>query len=739
MKLTTIQATALKGQTFTHQLGPCTIFAGLNDAGKTARADAVRLVLLGHLPSLGKTNAATFALSSGAKMSVGADIEGLGPVRREWTAKGKTVKATEAGTEALPETPLVLLDAAEYFGQSDAGRVKMLWQVLQVDPAKWSPGAVLDAIAKALGQNEMAMPSGWRLQHQPNESLQSWMERLGDTLTLKLSEANAEVRRWEQTKQGITAAGLEETPVDPGQVAAALQQAQQRLQELVAEHAKLKQVVEQQTNQGEHQARVKARMARLREAIGDTPLPAGTPEEIDRQIEEITAERATLVEQRRTAEREAAQYARTMDRLAEIQRTMQVEQTVAAMLPDRRTLLAGLEARLADSPEDQSENVMKALTAATRAKADVLARQRANDAAQEALEREAKAMVTKPHCPICGTQGEKFHEQVEELYKKRRSHLQGEAVEISKEFTTLTQAETKAQAAQNDLLRAQKARQSLERQIGDGKTQVQISEAAAKTVELLRAEAASIGTPEKPRMPDAGQVQQLSERVERLTQDRLRIDHANTLAAAEEELRSISIDGAEDAEMRAADMEDSIAALREKLEELEQQRKRAANQAGDRTRLAQADEAQTKAEAEVSALKVAQSTLATAKAKLIQETMRPLLDRVNQFTTGILDTPLEFRDGEIGRYKAGTWVPVRCFGGTHQAVTHAGIQAALGMQAPARIVIVDELGRFDARNKRRFMENVLKAQREGLLEQFIGIDVDGAPYADLGLTVETLK
>lgn len=132
----------------------------------------------------------------------------------------------------------------------------------------------------------------------------------------------------------------------------------------------------------------------------------------------------------------------------------------------------------------------------------------------------------------------------------------------------------------------------------------------------------------------------------------------------------------------------------------------------------------------------ARKAVASERAGLIDATFGPLLERVNVFTQGILETPLEYREGELGRFVGPSWVPVRCFGGTHQAVTYAGIQAALGSGAPARLVIVDEMGRFDRKNKGLFMRNVQMAIKSGLIDQFLGCDVSAEHYQGIdGLTL----
>ncbi len=194
MKLTNIQASALKGRTFTHELGAMTVFTGDNDAGKTARTDAIRLILLGYIPELGKNNVDTFSLCSGTKMSVAGIIEGRGHLQREWTSKGKTIKKIETDCETLNPTPLVFLDAAEYFGKSDNARVQMLWDLLNVDFEQWTPAAITAKIKEALVEGG-ELPADVLKLPRLGETVQEWMTRTAEEFDEALKITRAEIAR----------------------------------------------------------------------------------------------------------------------------------------------------------------------------------------------------------------------------------------------------------------------------------------------------------------------------------------------------------------------------------------------------------------------------------------------------------------------------------------------------------------------------------------------------------------
>jgi len=175
----------------------------------------------------------------------------------------------------------------------------------------------------------------------------------------------------------------------------------------------------------------------------------------------------------------------------------------------------------------------------------------------------------------------------------------------------------------------------------------------------------------------------------------------------------------EDAELVIAELSQAVA-------DLQKQQYRYGEYIAERRRL---DEARTKVdenERREKAFRGIKIKLAEAKARLLEQTFGPILATLAQFTEGILRQPLEFRDGELGYRLDTDWIPWRTFSGTEQAVAFAGFQAALAARAPVRLAILDELGRLDADNKTRLMENVRRALAAQVLDQFIGVDTDAS-------------
>jgi hypothetical protein len=175
-------------------------------------------------------------------------------------------------------------------------------------------------------------------------------------------------------------------------------------------------------------------------------------------------------------------------------------------------------------------------------------------------------------------------------------------------------------------------------------------------------------------------------------------------------------------EIEAAELE--VAELTQGVSDLNKQQYRYGEYIAERRRLDEAGAEADKADRREKAFRGIKLKLVEAKARLLEQTFGPILATLQHFTDGLLRQPLEFRDGELGYRLGDRWIPWRTFSGTEQAVAFAAFQAALAARAPVRLAILDELGRLDAANKERLLQNVLRALAAGVIDQFIGVDTE---------------
>ena len=108
------------------------------------------------------------------------------------------------------------------------------------------------------------------------------------------------------------------------------------------------------------------------------------------------------------------------------------------------------------------------------------------------------------------------------------------------------------------------------------------------------------------------------------------------------------------------------------------------------------------------------------------------------FTDGLLQSPLQFSDGELGcRAADGGWIPHESFSGTEQLLAYAGFSVALARTAPFRLVVLDELGRLTIDRRLAVVERMLELVKENVVDQVLMIDatMPGTIYGPKGKDV----
>lgn len=111
------------------------------------------------------------------------------------------------------------------------------------------------------------------------------------------------------------------------------------------------------------------------------------------------------------------------------------------------------------------------------------------------------------------------------------------------------------------------------------------------------------------------------------------------------------------------------------------------------------------------------------------------------FTDGLLNSPLEFVDGDLGRRVSkldkdggslapvGSWISHETMSGTEQALAYIGFSVALCQDAPVKVVIVDDVIVAPER-KRAMVGRFLELVAKGVIDQAIVVDVDAKDYTD---------
>lgn len=204
MHLTSISGRHIKGGDFDISLSRANVIHGENFAGKTRIADAVRLLLVGHLPELGKTNPATFGLASGPFMEVSGILSDGSTIRRRWTAKGDSVKMEAEIPDHIRglSTPVlaVMLNAEEYFALSDRDRVNYVFANCPTGDLFSYESIAARVLKAAPGLNMGTIMSSENCEKPLAEWIESFIEKVSDDW----KAAKEQAKRFEETVRGLT-------------------------------------------------------------------------------------------------------------------------------------------------------------------------------------------------------------------------------------------------------------------------------------------------------------------------------------------------------------------------------------------------------------------------------------------------------------------------------------------------------------------------------------------------------
>jgi hypothetical protein len=726
MKITNIEATGIKARTFKAALHPVTIIAGPNDSGKTAIADAVRLALLGYIPELGKTNAATFTLASGSEMTIAAQIDGK-TIARKWRKAGDTVRATSEDGIGLAETPIAMMDASDYFGRSAAGQISLLFSLIQLDDSKFTREAICAELKQAEPNFSKEID---RICGGKGDSMEAWIVATMEKFAAESKSAKETAERFNGAAQGIIQLRQEKPIINAAEAMERDKKIREKIDQIGKEkavcEAQGRAVMEIEQKRAKLAASMTAAAGKIRDGVRDSKIIAG-------ELESAVAMEAGFAADLRTESARWDQYNQQQWQREKLAREIaQMTIPPESIGPDR---LRELEAVITENAVKPNEcAIAEQALNSERFNLDTKTIARINREAEISQHVDRyRAQSQADKCPTCGTCGDAWKTALFAKFESEQSEL---AKLLEKEEAAEKEAAEKHKAASVELAKirdkmqtAQLARESLHRFEGEIATrEVALAQRTAKQVELALLETGG-GMNEPKKTAIHIQTEALIAKL------RAELIEATESERAAEEMRSIDAriqelppEDPNDPDARAYSLECEINELREDLAASAETLKLVSAQLAEEKTLIESREASDKATNEMKAMKALRDLLAKKREGMINESVGPILGTVNFFTRNIIPTALEYRDGEIGRFNGPSWVPVRAMGGTHQAAVYAGINAALGTKAPARIVIVDEMGRFDTANKRQFVRNIQHAIRNGLIDQFIGIDTAPAEW-----------
>jgi len=116
--------------------------------------------------------------------------------------------------------------------------------------------------------------------------------------------------------------------------------------------------------------------------------------------------------------------------------------------------------------------------------------------------------------------------------------------------------------------------------------------------------------------------------------------------------------------------------------------------------------------------------------KVMTFAFNEVLAVARHFTDGLLNSPLEFYNGELGRRVSaldkgttaaiGSWISHETLSTTETMLAYAGFSIALAQQAPMKIIFMDELAAIKSDLLVKVIERMCDLVHKGVIDQFIG-------------------
>ncbi len=684
----------VKGTTRAVQFEPLTIITGRNHAGKSAILDALTVGFLGYLPSLGKTNAATFRLASAKAMSVKLETSDGRSVERSWTAKGNGVTAKTTGDESLLPSALAVLDPRAFIGANAKTRLAML--------AHLAGGEALQTLrAKCQGwapKLELAVPSD-------DADALAVAGEMRDVAAAIAKNAKDAITMHRGTLQGLAAHDGPATRVTNEQRAAA--------QDAIVKASAALQAARQ----------LAAELERKDEAAEDAAAELETFAGLEHDSgkhERLKGEFSTLMEAHNSAVREgSAARVAIAEKNAEIARLEPV--------------IGGRDAKAIGSAVDRAE----AATATPAARDAVIAElceleQRLGDIGRRmsGLSKsvgDAQAEIEKLEgmecCPVCLASADGWKANALTYYRRVESEGMAESGTLAAEREGLTirmkelEEQQAALAAELALIsELPKNREAMAAAMKLPKLRMSV-----RALEEDREKAESAA---KRILEEGKDLQAQIEQCEKTAGAIARVCELQAIIAARPKDEDVTT-----AMSRAMDAETALENAKTAADELDAAALAAEQSKAMTARIQEAQDAiekETERQTQFAALK---DEIAASLDEAIRGTYQPIIARANAFGQGVITREVAVHEDELGYFGGTGFVPFEAMSGTEQTVITAAIQAALSEQAGG-FLMLDELSRLDTQNKFRFAKNIEAAIAAGTLAQAVLVDHDSPAWRE---------
>lgn len=693
--ITSLTATNLKRfPTLNLTLAPFTVITGANGSGKTSIADAIQLATIGCVPRMGRKGPSTAKLMGpGQTLAVSAMMSNALSYTRAWkrSKAGGLTKTDDKCPAATSGLPVICFDLEQFTAGNAQQRAAMIAARygLEGDPKK----TIMDAARKA-----------WPLLPQvpvKATDFADWAEEVEEWLAEGLKNSKSAATRMLATLEGLT--GLDSGTTSPAVEVATINAAREAVGAAALAVDQNNALISDLNAERDQKGHELDQM----EQGGSTSAPA-------RALADLETEKAKVIAAiRQLAEREQA--------------SKQGEQRAAGIrqnLDAAKTRLEAIRSWLTvnDRPAQLDLETLPPVP-------DMFdINEACDDAAKLVLnaERElavaAAAILTGDKCACCGAPREAWDEATTWQAQEHKTTVEGRLAEAKgmqqaahkRRHEALT-IQTAHDDQSTEKLRHQTATEAWETK----------SEQATHTETLISSLSEQLASLPTFSPEDAEELSALFREEGELdgliAQHKTHADyHAACLAMDE---ITAKLDHAELAAPQLAQELEDAQANATSLDTAKAEHDQAQAQAA--TRKQATDEHKKAADEQDGWNKALGAFRDTCKAETIK-IFEPLLVTVRKLTRDCLPTELSNRGLEFGRFEGAHFIPYDAFSKSEQAVTLAGITAALAAEGTG-VVIIDELNNVDAAKQIRLVANLTEALADGTIAQAILLDNQPVP------------
>lgn len=771
--ITRISLVNFKGHNRAFDFGAATMIVGDNFKGKSGLFQALALGVHGWLKHPGGDKKLDpFGLASGNPMSVelhsGVDDHGgLNPnqsISRQWT-QDKKGSVRYFGYEGEPLMPPILMDARTYFDMSADKRMRYVFGAVKLSDGAFSSDKLIADLKNlkvdpmtevhqvALKEVVRLVAYSWDFNEQEKVngggvSLQEWLTQVIDMLKEQAKLAKQAVTRMAQTVAGITELQVRDTTEIDANTSALetkMQGIREKIGTLQAELGKLK-------SRGEIASK---KLAQATPLVSEFNALPAVDESLLAQEAQLLAERDRLAVELNTLNKELgrleSEVAKRKDlnaKQVELAHALECLDGQLAAQPDQGENMKHWQSEL-DRRQNEARDLVESIAKAKDTQSKIGNEWSGLKALHlrvgielEEVKKKLNGLSTLEECPYCSCAGDTFKTAAKAHFNAHIAMLELQLSNIEKEITE--------KSDRSDSLMAQI--ESLKNESKYLNSTIESTNKTVKECDSKQRVRANLLTRREELLKQVWPLHDIS------AADFALVTHRNVIAASASESNEIasklkslaSMKRAQEIIAQLADAPENVDALRAEyarikleIENLNAEFnacdvdvKRGVAAKADVLRQNQAVVERDKAKAEQDMTNLAVDAVTAFQQSMVNEAFRTIITDANRFTEGILDSPLVYQDGEIGRIRNSVFIGHEYLSGTEQALCFAAISVALAMQSPFRLVQIDELTRLSRRNKQLVFGRLVSLIEQGVIHQTICVDTDIAPYRELNIDPE---